>query len=210
MKCVNCGVELEPDSSFCGNCGTPQPQQPQQPQYNRPQNPYGGQTPPAFQGYPVRHLETNRSILKYILMYIGLMIGLFIINAILSLLGAFGTLLGGLLTIAAVCGYFYYIYNGLVQDINIVCAGDGEETSGVVRLLLFSIITCGIYNIFWHYALGNRMAANAHRYDMNIQDNGVAFMLWMMVPLGGVCVVWYLIFKNANKLCAAYNAQHGV
>ena len=62
------------------------------------------------------------------------------------------------------CGIYglYFIY-ALARDVNVVCAGDGRNTAGLLKLVLFSFLTCGLYGLFWFYSLGNRLACNAHR-----------------------------------------------
>ena len=77
------------------------------------------------------------------------------------------------------CGiYSYYFIYKMAYDVNIACEGDGQETAGLVKFILLSIITCGIYAWFWYYNLGNRLADNAGRYNMNFQENGTTVLLW--------------------------------
>ena len=39
-------------------------------------------------------------------------------------------------------------------------------------------ITCGIYAWYWYYKLGNRLANNAGRYGLGIQENGTTVLMW--------------------------------
>ena len=105
----------------------------------------------------------------------------------------------------------YFLY-ALARDMNVVCDGDGNTTPGLLTLILLSLITCGIYSWYWYYKLGNRMAENAPRYNMQFMENGTTILLWML--LGSlVCgigsfVAMYIIIKNMNSLAGAYNYMY--
>lgn len=108
------------------------------------------------------------------------------------------------------CGiYSYYWIYKLAHDMNIVCSGDGEKTSGLIEFILLSIITCGIYALVWYYKVANRMCKNAPRYGMTFTENGTSFLLWYLFGslLCGVgfFVSMHIICKNANALCGAYS-----
>ena len=113
------------------------------------------------------------------------------------------------------CGiYGWYFLYALARDVNVVCAGDGKSTPGLLKLLLLSFITCGIYSFFWYYSLGNRLAANAPRYGLNFQENGTTVLLWLVLGsmLCGIgpFIAMHIIIRNTNDLCGAYNYQHGI
>lgn len=80
--------------------------------------------------------------------------------------------------------------------------------------MLLSIVTCGFYGFYWYYSLGNRLAENAPRYGMNFQENGTTVLLWYLVGAFacgiGPFVAMYIIIKNTNALCGAYNYQNGI
>lgn len=109
-------------------------------------------------------------------------------------------------------GYFY-IYR-MAQDVNIACAGDGDETPGLVAFILLSIITCGFYSWYWYYRLGNRLAMNAPRYGMSFMENGTSVLLWCIFGILicgiGPFVGMYILTKNTNLICDAYNRAHGL
>ena len=112
------------------------------------------------------------------------------------------------------CGiYGYYFIYTLARDVNTACAEDGEETAGLGLYILLSIITCGFYNIYWIYKLGNRLADNAPRYGMTFQETGTTVLLWKIL---GALICWvgtyygdYIIIKNTNAICDAYNRRQG-
>ncbi len=116
-----------------------------------------------------------------------------------------------LLTIIT-CGIYgiYFIY-ALANDMNVVCNGDGEKTSGLGAYILLTIVTCGIYAYYWQYKLANRQQANAPRYGFSIQQNGTTVLMWQLVGLLlcgiGPFIALNIIIKNMNALAAAYNAR---
>ena len=107
------------------------------------------------------------------------------------------------------CGIygFYFIYK-LAQDMNIICAGDGEETPGLLVYILLCIVTCGIYQVYWLYKIGNRLQNNAPRYGLRFEENGVTILLWYVIgyiTCGiGFYVAMYFIIRNINALASAY------
>lgn len=113
------------------------------------------------------------------------------------------------------CGlYMFYFVHTASRDANIACAGDGENTSGVVKYFILSILTCGIYSLYWDYALANRLAANGPRYGYTIQENGSTFLLWVLLG-GWVCGLGYFVarnitIKNLNKIARGYNQQNPI
>ena len=110
------------------------------------------------------------------------------------------------------CGiYNLWFIHSLARDVNIACEGDGKKTSGLLAFILLSCITCGIYGFIWYYSLGNRLALNAVKYNMNFQENGTTVLMWQLfgVFLCGIgpFIALHIIIKNTNSLCAAYNNQ---
>lgn len=102
----------------------------------------------------------------------------------------------------ATCGIYSLIFiSDLVKDINIICAGDGEETKGVGQFFFLSIVTCGIYGFIWWHKLGDRLANNAERYGLRFNENGTTVLMWMIffVPVG-----MNIVIKNTNALATAY------
>lgn len=113
------------------------------------------------------------------------------------------------------CGiYSYFFLYSLIQDVNIVCKGDGDETPGLLLFIVLSIITCGIYSIIWWYSLADRLYLNARRYGLFFTENGTTVLLWFILGIFlctiGPWVGMHIVFKNTNALCAAYNREHGM
>lgn len=113
------------------------------------------------------------------------------------------------------CGIYGYvfIYN-LANDVNDLCEGDGENTSGLLVFILLGCVTCGIYSIIWWYKLANRLQANGRRYNVAIQENGTTFLVWTLfgsLICGiGPFIALNFILKNINKLSVVYNQYNGL
>lgn len=116
------------------------------------------------------------------------------------------------------CGiYSWYFYYSIAKDANIICAGDGEETAGLLKHILLVIVTCGIYEYIWQCQFADRLRRNASRYGVNVDENGTTVILWMFP--GSCCcglgafVAYHIQIKNINKMARAYNekmfAQYG-
>lgn len=108
------------------------------------------------------------------------------------------------------CGIYSWIFiYQLANDVNIICDGDGQTTSGLAKYMIFSILTCGIYALVWQYKLGNRLCANAARYGMTFQENGTTVLMWQLFGalLCGIgpFIAMNIIIKNTNYLAAQYN-----
>jgi len=92
--------------------------------------------------------------------------------------------------------------------VNIICAGDGKQTAGLLKYLLFSLLTCGIYSYVWYYKLGNRLVENGPKYGIGLAENGTSVLVWMIFGslLCGIgpFVALNIIIKNTNQLATAY------
>lgn len=113
------------------------------------------------------------------------------------------------------CGiYPYFFIHSLANDVNDLCQGDGENTSGILTFILLGFITCGIYRIIWWYKLANRLQANGPRYNVPIQENGTTYVMWVLFGalLCGIgpFIALNFVIKNTNKLCMAYNQYNSM
>ena len=102
--------------------------------------------------------------------------------------------------------YFWYMY---VEDVNTVCAGDGDNTPNYIVVVLLSIITFGIYGVWFYYRLGNRLQNNGSRYGLAFQENGTTILLWWLVGslLCGVgpFIAMYFLIRNMNSIADVFN-----
>lgn len=206
MFCPQCGSQISDGAGFCPMCGTKLGNTPEAPQLSpivsedpvvqeAPVRPEAAPAQPQAAPVPVPAapasgaagggnvpVDASRSLVLWI---------------ILSLL---------------TCGlYTYYFIYQLANDMNRMCAGDGDETPGMLVFILLSIVTCGFYAYWWYYKIGNRMQANAPRYGLQFQENGTTILLWMTLGILlcgiGPIIGMHVLVKNANALAAAYNTH---
>lgn len=89
-----------------------------------------------------------------------------------------------------------------------------KDDRGLASYIILSIITCGIYAWYWYYKLGNRLANNAGRYGLGIQENGTTVLMWCifgtLICGIGPFIAMHILIKNSNMICNAYNRAHGL
>ena len=103
----------------------------------------------------------------------------------------------------------------MINDLNTAC-GYVEDTDGdrsphyLIRLLL-SLITFGIYMIFWYYKQGQRLRDDGRKYDLEIDDKGSTYLLWILLGslLFGIgpFIALFILVSNCNKVCRCYNLR---
>lgn len=193
MFCSQCGAEVANGTRFCPNCGSDlsigsQVHDTANRVFQNSEREFDSaihDVRNTFNGTTGPRLKDDRGLLSYIL---------------LSLI---------------TCGiYSYYFIYQIAKDVNIACEGDNESTQGLVGFVLLNMITCGIYSWVWYYKLGNRLAANAPRYNMQFQENGTTVLIWLIfgsLLCGvGAFIAMNILIKNSNAICAAYNRTHSL
>lgn len=172
MICPSCRQQIADNVQNCPFCGTQVAQNYQQAQ---PQQQYA--VPPR------PHLESNRGLVKFILL-------------------SFIT-----------CGIYAIIaYYKITEDINTICRPYDNKTTMnyLVATLLLGPVTCGIYPIIWMHNLCNRIGDNLkHR---GLPESFGAGTFWGWGVLGSLIVIGPLVFlhkflKATNSLAADYNAR---
>lgn len=210
MFCSNCGKEIKDGVKFCPSCGAPnsaaekikaaateafdstekelgsainEVEDSIRSAVNRDAG--NGNANGSVYGSPKERIKDDRGIASYI---------------ILSII---------------TCGiYGYYFIYKMAHDVNLACGGDGESTTGLGMFIVLSFITCGIYAYYWYYKLGNRLADNAPRYGLSFREDGTTVLLWSLFGLLvcgiGQFIGMYILIKNSNLICGAYNRQNGL
>lgn len=211
MFCPNCGKENPEGAKFCSSCGKPLPAGSAREAFDRTVNNVNNAAGHAAEtakeafnsagqkvdsavsevardlggGAPAGGpLKTDRSLVAYVLLSI------------------------------ITCGiYGYYFIYTVARDVNIACS-DNDTTSGLGMFILLNIVTCGFYGLYWEYKIGNRLSANAKTYGIEMQENGTTILLWRLlgalICFVGSFVGSYILIKNINAICAAYNREHGL
>ena len=86
-------------------------------------------------------------------------------------------------------GIFWII--SLTNDANKVADRPTDTSAGMVILL--TIITCGIYGIYWNYKMGQKIYEAGQRYNKQINDNSV---LYLVLSLFGLAIVNYALMQS--------------
>lgn len=73
---------------------------------------------------------------------------------------------------------------------------DKKHTSGGIALLL-TLITCNIYGIYWNYKMGEKMFDIGKKYNKQISNNSVLYLILSLFGLG--LVTYCLIQSDLNK-----------
>ncbi len=110
--------------------------------------------------------------------------------------------------------YGYYALYTWARDVNIACDGDHEHTGGLLGWLFCSILTLGFYPIYWGYNLAARLKRCGKRYGVEIRGGGNTVLVLLVLGLFtygiGTFVAVYILLRNTNRICAAYNRAQGV
>ncbi len=104
--------------------------------------------------------------------------------------------------------YPLFFWHGYARDMNIVCAGDGRKTSGIIVQVVFSIFTLGIYNLIWIYSAGDRIFYNCTKRNIPNTVSGGSVLLWYVLGsfiLIGPFIGLYQLISGLNQLCISYN-----
>lgn len=164
--CSKCGNQVDDDAVVCMKCGC------------KVDYANGNHV-----SAPIRKLNTNRGILKYIL---------------LSLI-TFGI-------------YGIVVMSGVSSDINVIAEKyDGKRTMHFCLVFfIFSWLTCGIVPLVWYHRISNRIGAELNRRNINYSFGAGTFWGWNV--LGALIVVGPLIylhkmFKAMNLLSEHYNVN---
>lgn len=106
--------------------------------------------------------------------------------------------------------FFWYVWN---EDVNRICAGDGQDVPNYIIVVILGILTCGIYTYYWMYKQGNRLQANVGRYGVQFQENGSTLLLWGLLGMLTCSLAtyygYYLMIHMVNQIAPGYNIQNG-
>ena len=108
--------------------------------------------------------------------------------------------------------YHFYFMDLWAKDVNILCEKDGKHTVGVEKMMLFSVLTFGVYKYVWLAEIVDRICDNAAEYDVEVRQDSETFFVWMiLVPVLGygtnvaavvVPVICHQFPNNIGKLLA--------
>jgi hypothetical protein len=114
----------------------------------------------------------------------------------------------GIITLGIYDIVFLY---GWTKDNNRLCEGVGKDSPNYIAVLLLSMITFGIYGLYWYFKMGDRLQQAAPKYGLSFQHGGTTVLLWMVIGsllcgIGPFIAMYYLI-DHQNQLATAYNVR---
>ena len=107
------------------------------------------------------------------------------------------------------CGiYTIFYYKKMEEDINVMCAGDGQTTQNYWLAFLLTIVTAGIWGYIWLYQACERVYAAGKRYGVTTVCSGSTFLLWYLLGAflcgAGPIVAFYKSIQDLNAVANAY------
>ena len=116
------------------------------------------------------------------------------------------------LTLITVGIYAIVFYCKMVKDLNTVASRyDGRTTTNFLLVILFSLLTAGIYGLYWFHTTFDRIGDELRRRGIKYDFDAATFWLWGilgMFILVGPFICIHKECKAMNKLCEHYN-QYG-
>lgn len=93
------------------------------------------------------------------------------------------------------CGFYGLYWFVVMTDESNRVSGDNTTSGGMA--LLLTIVTCGIYGVYWNYKMGKKLYEAGQRYNKNISDNSLVYLLLSLFGLG--IVNYCLMQSDLNK-----------
>ena len=113
-----------------------------------------------------------------------------------------------LLSIITVGIYALILTNIMARDTNIACKSDGKKTPGVLKLILFAILTFGIYGIVWDFKILSRWKNltdnNGEQPRLSPKLYFILTFLGLFIAIGPF-IAAILKVSGLNQVCALYN-----
>lgn len=81
-------------------------------------------------------------------------------------------------------------------------SGDSNAPSGGIAFLL-TLVTCGIYGLYWAYKMGKTIAAAESKNGIPAEDNSVLYLILQLVGLG---IINYALMQNSLNAIARKKA----
>ena len=117
-----------------------------------------------------------------------------------------------LLSIITLGIYEFWHLHHWTKDINTLCKDDGKNNEGVLLYILFTLLTCGLFPVFWWFKAADRLARAAVRESVSVDISGGKVLALCIVGMftWGI-FIWYaqyLVMRATNDLATDYNSKH--
>ena len=89
-----------------------------------------------------------------------------------------------LLSIITLGIYEFWHLHHWTKDINTLCKDDGKNNEGVLLYILFTLVTCGLFPIFWWFKAADRLARAAVRESVAVDISGGKVLGAVRFPFG--------------------------
>lgn len=102
------------------------------------------------------------------------------------------------------------VWSGMVKGINEVCKADGKHLIPFICSCLLSVVTLGIYGLYYTYKMQKRMYDESERLNAGVKTKPVTVVVLTIVGmLVGICAIiaCVMLIRSYNRLAAAYNGQ---
>ena len=116
-----------------------------------------------------------------------------------------------LLAIPTLCLYPLYVVEVVSQGINIACRKDGKRTWGALPVLVFTIITLGIFPIVWHCKIINRMKEYCEKHGIACKASKRFYLCWGLIGfpiLVGPLIASAHFLRAFREIAASFNQSH--
>ena len=110
--------------------------------------------------------------------------------------------------------YHLYLLSSITAELNIAAKGDGTRTINIVPMIFFSIITGGIFFLFWGHSMSNRLGNELYRRNIAYTFYSETFWCWKVLlnivlfgTLVGSHIFYYRFIIAGRKIARNYNAN---
>ena len=108
--------------------------------------------------------------------------------------------------------YGFWHLHYWTKDINTLCKDDGKNNEGVLLYILFTLLTCGLFPVFWWFKAADRLSRTGVRESVAVDVTGgkvLGLCVAGMLTFGAF--TWYaqyLVMQATNDLAVNYNSKY--
>ena len=108
--------------------------------------------------------------------------------------------------------YWFWHLHHWTKDINTLCKDDGKNNEGVLLNILLTIVTCGMFSVFWWFKAADRLSRAGVRESVAVDVTGGKVLgLCIAGMLTWGIFTWYaqyLVMQATNDLAVNYNSKY--